>query len=258
MTEQLGVSLNWQNSSKSPLDSRTLRQDELHLWWLPLTLNAVQRELTLNLLSDTQRDKYHRRNNIEQKQAYLAGRYHLMTLLAAYNRCEPSDILLRYNRLNKPYLNPNPRDIQFNFTDTNSKNGYMGLFAFCLGHQVGVDIESVDRSSDFEKIAKRRFTDAEQTFIRDTQGKIDPKKALAIWTRKEAYGKATGKGINFTMRDHELINGNEPTLNFRDDADDWRLTQLALSDSHIACVVHQSHTPLKLKGFSSHDADVTN
>lgn len=254
MKQKIGISLDWQKGS--PYKHR-LETNELHLWWLPLTLDKTQSDIAFSLLSDIQRDKYHRRNNTAQKQAYLAGRYHLLTLLSAYSACKPDEVLLSYSRLNKPYMNPNPANIHFNFTDTYFKTSdtsnekhYKGLFAFCLNREVGVDVEALNRVSDFEKIAERRFTNAEQTFIKNADGKIDPERALAIWTRKEAYGKATGQGINFTMRDRELVNGENPTINFNDDNDKWRLTQLQLPDNHIACFVHQGHSPLVIKAFT--------
>lgn len=255
MKQKIGISLDWQKDS-DPTYAHPLGTNELHLWWLPLSLDKTQNKIALSLLSDIQRDKYHRRNNKAQKQAYLAGRYHLLTLLGAYSACKPDEVLLSYSRLNKPYMDPNPAGIQFNFTDTiikasdDSKDGhYMGLFAFCLNREVGVDVEALNRVSDFKKIAERRFTDAEQTFIKSPDGSIDQHKALAIWTRKEAYGKATGQGINFTMRERELVNDDKPIINFKDDTDKWRLTQLQLSDSHIGCVVHQGHSRLTIKGF---------
>ena len=257
MTEQLGTSLNWQTTSHD--QTLCLNKSELHIWWLPLNINAHQKEYTLNLLSERQHNKYQRQTNEEKQNAYLAGRYFLLTLLAHYSNCKPADVKLAYSELNKPSLitstNSNTSDnIQFNFTDTNIDNQHYGLFAFCRQHLVGVDLESCNRSSDFEKIARRRFSETELSYASNTDGTINHQRCIAIWTRKEAYGKAIGKGINFQMNQRNLVSDdyvNTPfSYDFNDGEHDWRLLQLQPSPKFVASIVHQSHQNLEIKAFN--------
>lgn len=249
MREQLGINLNWNSASLASFP--TMKKDELHLWWLPLTLNKKQSAQALTLLSDIQRDKYHRRTSPELKHSYLAGRYYLLTLLGAYTDRAPEDVLLSYSRLNKPSLSEAELDLEFNFTDTNSHNGSYGVFAFSKARHVGVDIENRSREINIELIAQRRFTQQEWDFTH-VDGKIDRERGLSIWTRKEAFGKATGLGINFSMNKRNLI-GDEPhTINFSDhNSADWRCIQIQLGDEFISSVVHQGHEQLTLKAFNS-------
>jgi len=246
----------WQ--TEPDLENLCLNTHELHLWWLPLTLNSEQSTLALSLLNERQFDKYHRRATASLQNAYLAGRYYLFSLLSAYLNRPIDDINLSYNRLNKPFLDYSDeqnasRNLQFNFTDTTVNGNNYALFAFCWDKEVGVDLESINRSGDLSKIAKRRFTQDELSFVSNPSGDIDPQKCLAIWTRKEAYGKARGIGINFQMNQRNLINpqDHDGVYNFNDEDNDWRLIQLHPSEDFIACVVHQSHEPLSIKAFNS-------
>ena len=262
MTAQLGTILNWHCIEEQ--QTLKLNHSELQLWWLPLTINAQQKQLTLSLLSERQRDKYQRRASTELKDAYLAGRYYLLTLLAAYSNCKPNEVKLTYSRLNKPSLetsclgtplNTDANDkIHFNFTDTNIGNKSYALFAFCREHHVGVDLESYSRSSEFEKIARRRFTQTELNYVSNSQGQLDQQRCLAVWTRKEAYGKAVGIGINFQMNERNLVSDNfdhSPfSYNFNDGDNDWRLLQIQPDPKFIASVVHQSHQELKIIAFN--------
>jgi 4'-phosphopantetheinyl transferase len=247
MMEKLGQNFNWKDASLQAFPH--LAMDELHLWWLPLELDQQQVRPALDLLSDIQRDKYHRRATTQLKQNYLAGRYYLLNLLAAYTKQAPSEVLLSYSRLNKPSLSDPSLAVEFNFTDT---NGY-GMFAFSRGRQVGVDIESRARKINFKPIADRRFSQQELEFVYQN-GELNTERCLAIWTRKEAYGKATGQGINFKMNQQNLFSAENDVHQhtFLDsDGEAWRCLQLQLGEQMIASVVHQQHQELAVKSFKS-------
>ncbi len=250
MKEKLGQQVNWNDASLKAFPE--LNDDELHLWWLPLQLTEPQSKLALNILSDIQRDKYHRRTSPELKQTYLAGRYYLLNLLAAYNKQAPNEVLLSYSRLNKPSLSDKSHGLEFNFTDT---QGY-GVFVFSKFRHVGVDIENRFREINFKAIADRRFTVQELEFVYQN-GELNHERCLSIWTRKEAYGKATGMGINFQMNQQNLFSGDSDgksryEYDFQDrDGTDWRCLQLEFGDHFIASVVHQEHLRLRLRAYKS-------
>lgn len=202
------------------------------------------------MLSDMQRDKYERRRNIGQKDAYLAGRYLLLRLLSAYTNTSPNELALSYTRLNKPFLSNQTQNIQFNFTDTSVAERSVGVFAFALSHDVGVDIEARHRRSNFIEIAKQRFTHRELEFVHD-DGNFNSEKFLAIWTRKEAFGKATGQGINFKMNACDLASDDRHELKFYDgDRRPWRMLQIELGDDFVASVVHAGHQTLSVTAFN--------
>lgn len=265
--QKLGKRIEWQaiEDLTKPLDelSDGLTNEDLHLWRIPMKLDAKQSALALDLLNDRQLEKYGRRKDRESKQAYLAGRYYLFLLISQYEKLPLTEIELSYSRLNKPSLSNNPNNLQFNYTDTRIGQHSVGLFAFCKNAEVGVDLEARTRQSQFSQIAARRFSVAELEYVTnevtskrknetpESQPMVDPERCLAIWTRKEAYGKAIGKGINFTMNERDLAPGVDPyELNFTDDEEKlWRLNQIEIGDDLIACVVHAGHQTLNLKGF---------
>ena len=246
MTEKLGLLLNPEAASMA--DIHALGDTDLHIWHLELKLNKKQSETALSLLSDIQRDKYHRRKSEALKHQYLAGRYYLLTLLGAYTKQRPEDILLSYSRLNKPSLSNSELGLEFNFTDTDGH----GMFVFSKHRQVGVDLERLDRRINIAAIAERRFTEQELQYA-NHNGAFDQRRGIAIWTRKEAYGKATGQGINFKMNQRNLFSDSHETHQYQfidDQQRAWTCIQLS-TQQHIASVVYESHAPLKLSSFDS-------
>lgn len=242
--ENLTKNCDWEHvSTDSP---PVLQDNELHVWWSALTLSPSQSELTLSLLSDLQRDKYNRRATKQGKHNYLAGRYYLLHLLAAYTDQSAHEIQLTYNRLNKPSLSDESLKLQFNFTDTAGH----GVFVFTKHQQVGVDIEHLDRQANFKMIANKRFTEQERNFVYK-DGKIDNQRCLAIWTRKEAFGKAAGVGINFQMNQRNLYDKQcrGEDFKFVDNGNAWTCLQLALGDTFISSVVYEGHKKLNVRAF---------
>ena len=248
MIERLGIRPKWRNAQLQCIPR--LLEHQLHIWWLPLELTEEQKERALKLLTEMQRDKYERRKSVAQKDAYLAGRYLLMSLLSAYTNTAPNQLELSYTRLNKPFLSNHTQNLQFNFSDTSVAERSVGVFAFALSHDVGVDIEARDRRSNFIEIAKRRFTQRELEFVHE-DGHFNSEKFLAIWTRKEAFGKATGQGINFKMNACDLASDDQHDLNFYDsDRRPWRMLQIELAGDFIASVVHAGHQTMSITAFN--------
>ena len=142
--------------------------------------------------------------------------------------------------------------MEFNFTDT---EGY-GAFVFSKFRQVGIDIESRQRTANFTAIVDRRFTEQERAYVYQ-DGKLNHQRCVSIWTRKEAFGKATGMGINFQMNQRNLYDATASVddaheYRFQDDeGTDWRCLQLQFGSQFISSVVHQQHHELELKAFKS-------
>lgn len=220
-----------------------LQAGDLHLWWIHLKLDNEQTQFALSLLNSSQQNKYQRRADPILKERYLAGRYYLYKLLAHYSQINEQEISLSYNRFNKPFLNNNLHQIQFNYTDT---NGY-GLFAFSKNVELGVDVEFIGRTGNFAPIVKKRFTNNEANHVIQPSGDINQKRFLDYWTRKEAYGKALGVGVNFKMNMVDLhSDSNIKQLS----NPDLTVIQLDLPDNHTGCVVHEGHAPLHITSLS--------
>ncbi len=249
----------------------SLQKNQVHLWCLPLDLSANQTASALAILSDHQRDKYQRRNSDALRTAYLASRFYLNTLLEVYakqtvtkqktsspaspdtrsanNANDLSNPLrLAYTRLNKPYLIEVP-ELQFNFTDTFLQSGKaIGLYAFSIEQSVGVDVESIYREGQFEKIVARRFAPAEVAQIED-QGQVNRAHLLKYWTRKEAFGKAKGLGINFSMREHDFSSLDSEFSFQCPDHRQWQFQQFFLENELIACVARESNQAFESQLF---------
>jgi 4'-phosphopantetheinyl transferase len=129
---------------------------------------------------------------------FIVSRGILRELLAAYLNTLAREIVLRYGIHGKPYLSPGEKDSGVHFNVSHSK-GFV-VFAFSRRAEVGVDIEQIKAEFPGREIAERFFSEREVAAL----GELPPQRSgeafFTCWTRKEAYVKARGGGLQIPLR----------------------------------------------------------
>lgn len=110
-----------------------------------------------------------------------------------------SDIDFEYGEHGKPFL-PQYPSIHFSISHTD----HYWAIAISKNLPVGLDIESIDRSCNMTALANRLFHPKELAQFNTLTGSEKTAYFYTVWTHKEAYGKATGKGfqIGFNHLNH--------------------------------------------------------
>jgi 4'-phosphopantetheinyl transferase len=121
-----------------------------------------------------------------------AGRSILRSTLAAYLKCQPSQLLFVLGRTGKPELaHPWERSgLEFNL----SHSGDWLLLAVAR-RSVGIDIERRVWLDDYEAVGRTCFAQEELFLLRAAHRARQRDVFYRLWTRKEAWGKATGEGL---------------------------------------------------------------
>ncbi|KAI3437852.1 hypothetical protein D9Q98_000298 [Chlorella vulgaris] len=183
---------------------RAIQPGEVHVWWL-LPSNASS-ELELQrcseLLTDEELQECNASEDAGVRRERVLARALVRSVLAGYlpSSIQPRDLLFERNAHGKPCLlwpfaMSGEHKLHFNLTHTASLIG----LAVTVEGRVGLDVESAVRRTrqDPLRLARRRFSDAE---IADLQACPDDSSRAAcflqLWTLKEAYVKALGRGIS--------------------------------------------------------------
>jgi len=114
----------------------------------------------------------------------------LRILAAKYLDCDPAKLQFGAGPYQKPYILPRGR-LEFNL----SHSGDLALFGFVPNCELGVDVEKIVPKEDLLEIAGSVLCAEE---IRDLMLLDAGERQQAFfraWTRKEAYVKAVGKGL---------------------------------------------------------------
>ncbi len=81
--------------------------------------------------------------------------------------------------------------LRFNLSHANG----MVACAVTLDHDIGVDVEWLERSNRFDEIAMRKFAPSEVACFQSASDEERRKTFFSFWTLKESYIKAIGKGL---------------------------------------------------------------
>jgi 4'-phosphopantetheinyl transferase len=105
---------------------------------------------------------------------------------------EPREIQFVAGAQGKPAIAGGP---EFNL----AHSGDVALIALARDRAVGVDVEQVRAMPDADGIAARFFSAGEQAALAALPAAERQAAFFNIWTRKEAFIKATGAGLSFPL-----------------------------------------------------------
>lgn len=180
------------------------------------------------LLSDDERRRAERFIDAAVKTRFIIARGILRTWLGATLSRPPESLKFGYGERGKPYLIGH--DLRFNL----SHAGDMLVLASTIGREVGVDVEQVRPMSELRTVARDNFSKTEFDTLFALPETAREAAFYRIWTRKEAYIKATGKG--FALPLGAFVVSHDHPARFLDGITDWSLHALDLPDAYVGAV----------------------
>ncbi|KAL3642692.1 hypothetical protein CASFOL_013507 [Castilleja foliolosa] len=247
---------------------------ETHLWYVKPS--EVKSESLLNqyldILPPCEKENVLEIQRDDLRKSALLARALVRTTIARYqinSHTNPRSLKFQKNLHGKPevewqftdYWRPPP--LHFNISHTSS----LVACGVTVDAQIGIDVEEKDRKikHDILSFARRYFSKHEIRFlaaISDPQ--VQHMEFIKLWTLKEAYVKALGKGFSgapfntFTIRFESVAKGGFNTLadlspkdseiivgSFDETADltsNWRFVLLELANSHYVAVCTEKHS----------------
>lgn len=168
---------------------------------------------------------------------FALGRVLLRKALAEYHGALPDDYQFVYNPYGKPELMESPGARQFHFNISHTT----GLVAvgISIGRDIGVDVESLDRSTAILEIAHSFLAPEEVRILEAFPIEDQTDVFFAIWTLKESYIKARGAGLSIPLTD--FVVGLEPlrvsfSPRISDESERWFLWQGRPTPRHVMAI----------------------
>jgi 4'-phosphopantetheinyl transferase len=215
----------------------TLAANDIHVW---ISFERSPDEPALQalrpLLQPAEIERVDKGYSSEVRLRFLAARAMQRTVLARYAPgVDPASLRFVAGEYGKPALAADFAALGLHFNVTHTA-GLVGI-AVSRHRDLGFDAENLHERTTALKLARRYFTDEEARNLEALPLSEQPARFYSLWTLKESWMKATGRGIAagldnaaFSLDDkHQLVG-----LNFAAyDASDWRFWQFAPTHEHV-------------------------
>ena len=222
--------------------------DEIHAWHAEVDREEgviCGLEATLSLEEKARADRFHFKND---RNRFVAARGLLRELLGRYLQRAPADLEFSYGQHGKPVLsgeNP-PSGLCFNL----SHSAGLAVYAFAYQRNLGIDVEHVRPETADEDIARRYFSAREVGDLRTLPPEERAAGFFHCWTRKEAYLKATGMGLQIPLDSFSVsVLPAKPARVLGGVEARWHMDAFHPAEGYVAAVVYDG-APCSIKYFS--------
>jgi 4'-phosphopantetheinyl transferase len=179
-----------------------LQEGEVQVWTARLCPEAADLAEMHSILDHKEQERAARFHFDVHRDRFIAARVMLRWLLAGYTGAPAQSLQFHEGPFGKPSLASaaGRADIQFNVSHCED----VALFAFRLHECVGIDLERVRELQDADELVNRFFSRRENLEYQHLEPALKPQAFFNLWTRKEAFLKATGEGIGERLNQVEV------------------------------------------------------
>jgi 4'-phosphopantetheinyl transferase len=222
-------------------------KDEIHVWDAALDREekVLRRfEATLSLEEKARADRFHFAND---RNRFVVARGLLRELLGRYLHKAPDGLEFSYGEHGKPSLAG--ANVSSGLCFNLSHSAGLAVYAIARERNLGIDVEHAQPDSAGDEIAKRYFSGREVSDLRSLPLEARVEGFFHCWTRKEAYLKATGMGLQIPLdsfsvsllpeKPAQFLGGVEPR---------WHMAAYHPAEGYVAAVVYDG-PPSSIKYF---------
>src|ERR1017187_5434061 len=176
-----------------------LQNNEIHLWYHKLeNLNDADLiKAYWALLNPEEQAKYQTFIHLGKKTEYLTTRILVRKTLSQYIDYQPGQLQFSENSNGRPEISHPKIDMPLRFNISHTFG--LVVVAVALDCELGVDVEFIKRTDDLTSLAEHNFSDPEVMALKKLGEEAQVGRFFEIWTLKEAYIKARGKGLSLPL-----------------------------------------------------------
>jgi 4'-phosphopantetheinyl transferase len=218
-----------------PGETVAIDPGDVHVWTAILDPEAESFSYYEGLLSQDENARSGKYRFPRDQRRFVLCRGILRELLGSYLSAPPNAIEFTLASKGKPMLAAPVNTIDIRFNVSHSQD--FAIFAFSVGKEIGVDAELIRDDIEAEQIAERFFSDQEQAELRLLEGEEHRAGFFLCWTRKEAYLKARGDGLEKPLNSFSVtLAPRAPVRLLSEDSFKWSLYSLDVAPGWAAAL----------------------
>lgn len=225
-----------------------INQDRAAVWWLPVeSIEDDQWQALETLLVDEELARAQRFHFERDRLVYIAAHVMCRGLLSYCLGQPPQSWQFSLEDHGKPELvcSADRPQVRVNISHTRG----LAAVALTVDHDIGVDVEWLQRNAQTEALAERVFAFPERQALAAAPEDAKVDTFLAFWTLKEAYVKAIGKGLSQPLDafsfdlEHLRIYFADPLA---DNPAQWHFERYQPSAEHLMALAIRHPNPERL------------
>ena len=166
--------------------------------------------------------------------SFIICRGIVRSVLSRYEGGAPQDLCFEYTDLGKPMIRVGPGVSGLGFSVSHSKDWV--LIAVGRYRKIGIDVEEIRLEPDILSIAKRFYAADEFALIQAAPEGMKASLFYEIWTRKEGYVKALGKGLYMPLDSFSVPVDPHVRVRLNQDEDPWLFSAIGVETGYAAAL----------------------
>ena len=223
--------------------------------WTVLT-SEVNVESAFDVLAEDERLRAASFLQQSHRLEWVASRFALRIILSQYLMCSPKEVSFVLGEYGKPSVFQKDKQLHFNL----SHSAELTVIAVSTDFVLGVDIENLRNNRiDMDAIAEKCFSDRERQEIANIELPQRRTKQLQIWTRKEAYMKAMGKGLQIAPKSFEVkpvaenVSEVKSMERCRHCNVQWHVIDLCITDGYVGSLCLRAEATPRIQYLNFND-----
>jgi 4'-phosphopantetheinyl transferase len=212
----------------------TLQNDEVHIWLAGLDVDPQERTRLRSYLNEEEVSRAERFVFPRDRDHFIVARGRLRELVGRYLHCPPNAVQFKTGRHGKLSLVDDGDPLRFNLSHSHG----LALYGFCMGREIGIDTEKIRPEFAGEEIAERYFSVTEQRELAELPKELRDTAFFLCWTRKEAYIKAHGDGLQIPLDSFDVsLKSGEPETLRSMDSGRWSMRSFVPAPEFLATII---------------------
>jgi 4'-phosphopantetheinyl transferase len=217
-----------------PAQDLVLPENDVHIWLASLDVDAQELSRLSSYLHKDEISRAERFVFPRDRDHFVVARARLRELLGKYLRCPPNAVQFKTGRYGKLSLLDDRDPLRFNLSHSHA----VALYGFCVGREIGIDTEKIRVGFAGEAIAERYFSATEQRQLAELPDELRDTAFFLCWTRKEAYIKAHGDGLQIALDSFDVsLKPGEPATLRSADSGRWSLRSFRPAPEFVAAFI---------------------
>jgi 4'-phosphopantetheinyl transferase len=179
--------LTWKQRAEIP----ALGRGEAHVWLADLDQGPESK------LSQAEDDRARRFRFEVDRRRFIRRRSILRQLVGGYLQGAPANVEFTADEFGKLHV---AGGLEFNL----SVAGDLAIYGFARDHRLGIDLARLATDFKWPEVVERFFHPAESAYIRQLPASEQTAAFFRLWTIKEAFVKAEGRGLSHPLAQEDF------------------------------------------------------